>query len=73
VATLSRRHLCPYTEAKGPAAMEELSKLHRDVPYGWVLVVGALWRMVVRRRQEHQPVATRDRLAGGLNQLSHPH
>ena len=30
--------------------MEEASKLHRDVPYGWVLVGGALWRFVARRR-----------------------
>lgn len=53
--------------------MEELSKLHRDVPYGWVLVVGALWRVVVRRRREHAEIRQRDGLAGGLNQLSHPH
>lgn len=53
--------------------MEEASKLHRDVPYGWVLVVGALWRVVLRRRQAHSCGGARDGLAGGLNQLSHPH
>ncbi|CAN7414397.1 hypothetical protein LJR219_002635 [Phenylobacterium sp. LjRoot219] len=53
--------------------MEELSKLHRDVPYGWVLVVGALWRVALRRRQAPAAPEAHDRLAGGLNQLSHPH
>jgi len=51
--------------------MEEASKLHRDVPYGWVLAAAALWRLVARRRRAE--ACSGEGLAGGLNQLSHPH
>jgi hypothetical protein len=35
--------------------MEEATKLHRDVPYGYVLVLGAVWRAVAQRRRALKP------------------
>ena len=55
--------------------MEELSKTHKDVPYGWVLVVAAAARWVGRALSANPGV--RDERAAaldtGLNKLSSPH
>jgi len=55
--------------------MEELSKTHKDVPYGWVLVLaaglawaGGLLRSNPGARDEHAAS-----LGTGLNKLSSPH
>jgi hypothetical protein len=55
--------------------MEELSKTHKDVPYGWVLVVAAAARWVGKVLSANPGV--RDERAAaldsGLNNLSSPH
>lgn len=52
--------------------MEELSKLHRDVPYGWALVAAALWRAAVDRRRKAAEPGGREGMAGDRSPLSHP-
>jgi len=55
--------------------MEELSKIHKDVPYGWVLVVAAAARWIGKTLGANPGV--RDERAAaldvGLNRLSSPH
>ena len=55
--------------------MEELSKTHKDVPYGWLLVATAATRWVLRTLGANPGV--RDERAAaldvGLNKLSSPH
>jgi hypothetical protein len=54
--------------------MEELSKTHKDVPYGWVLVVAAAARSIGKALRANPSV--RDERAAaleGLNRLSSPH
>ena len=55
--------------------MEELSKTHKDVPYGWVLVLAAGVTWVGRLLRANPGV--RDEYAAsletGLNKLSSPH
>ena len=56
--------------------MEELSKTHKDVPYGWVLVVAAAARRVGRALSANPGVRDEraaDALDIGLNKLSSPH
>ena len=55
--------------------MEELHKTHKDVPYGWVLVVAAAARGL-RRVLSANPGLHDERAAAldvGLNRLSSPH
>ena len=55
--------------------MEELSKTHKDVPYGWVLVVGAVARLIGKALRGNP--GFRDERAApldvGLHALSSPH
>ena len=55
--------------------MEELHRTHKDVPYGWVLVVGAAARWIGQSLRTNPGV--RDERAAaldvGLNRLSSPH
>ena len=55
--------------------MEELHKTHKDVPYGWVLVVGAAARWIARtlRANPGIPDERAAALDAGLNGLSSPH
>ncbi|MCR5879939.1 hypothetical protein [Phenylobacterium sp. J367] len=46
-------------------------KTHRDVPYGWVLVVAAAWRWLKARREAGRP-DTHHALAAGLFRMSGP-
>jgi hypothetical protein len=51
--------------------MEELHKIHKDVPYGyWVLWVVPAWRLLTRRWGERKAVKAPP---AGLDQLSAPH
>jgi hypothetical protein len=55
--------------------MEELSKTHKDVPYGWVLVVAAAARLIGRTLSAN-PAVRDERAAAldlGLNRLTSPH
>ena len=55
--------------------MEELSKTHKDVPYGWVLVVAGAARWIGRVLRAN-PSLHDERAAAlevGLNRLSSPH
>jgi hypothetical protein len=55
--------------------MEELHKTHKDVPYGWVLVVAAAARWI-RRTLRANPTLRDERAASleiGLNCFSGPH
>lgn len=55
--------------------MEELSKTHKDVPYGWVLVAAAAGRLIGRALRAN-PSLHDERAAAleiGLNKLSNPH
>lgn len=55
--------------------MEELNKTHKDVPYGWVLVLGAIARWI-GRAMRGAPGLRDERAAAldvGLNKLSSPH
>ena len=55
--------------------MEELSKTCKDVPYGWVLVVGAVVRWIGKATRGN-PGLRDERAAAlevGLNKLSSPH
>ncbi|WP_374470124.1 hypothetical protein [Phenylobacterium sp.] len=47
-------------------------KTQRDVPYGWVLVVGALWRAIRTRKDRARP-QPHHTLAAGALRLSGPH
>lgn len=48
--------------------MEELHRIHKDVPFGyWVLWVVPAWRALTRRWRESRPT-----LPAGLDQLSGP-
>lgn len=51
--------------------MEELHRIHKDVPYGyWVLWIEPLFRALTRKwREPRSPRPT----ATGLDQLSAPH
>jgi hypothetical protein len=54
--------------------MEELHKTHKDVPYGWVLVVAVAARWIGRALRANPGV--RDEQAAALdpmNQLARPH
>ncbi len=49
--------------------MEELHKIHKDVPYGyWTLWVVPAWRFLTRRWRDRKAA-----LPAGLDQLSAPH
>ncbi len=51
--------------------MEELHKVHKDVPYGyWVLWVVPAWRFLTRRWRD-RPLGRA--LPAGLDQPSAPH
>ncbi|WP_293676712.1 hypothetical protein [uncultured Phenylobacterium sp.] len=51
--------------------MEELHRIHKDVPFGyWVFWVRPAWRALARKWRE--PRKGRD-LSAGLDQLSAPH
>jgi hypothetical protein len=55
--------------------MEELSKTHKDVPYGWLLVAAAAARWIGRTLSAN-PALRDERAAAldvGLNRLSSPH
>jgi hypothetical protein len=55
--------------------MEELSKIHKDVPYGWVLVAAAAARWFGRVLRAN-PSLHDERAAAlevGLHSLSSPH
>ena len=55
--------------------MEELHRTHKDVPYGWVLVVAAAARWAGRVLRAN-PGVHDERAAAldiGLNRLSSPH
>jgi len=55
--------------------MEELSKTHKDVPYGWVLVVAAAARWMGATLRAN-PGLRDERAAAlevGLNRFSSPH
>ena len=55
--------------------MEELSKTHKDVPYGWMLVVGAVVRWMIKALSVN-PGLHDERAAAldvGLYKLSNPH
>jgi hypothetical protein len=55
--------------------MEELSKTHKDVPYGWVLVAAAAARWIGNVLRAN-PGLHDERAAAldvGLNSLSSPH
>ena len=50
--------------------MEELHRIHKDVPFGyWVLWIAPAWRVLTRRWRERR---VRD-LPAGVDQLSAPH
>lgn len=50
--------------------MEELYKIHKDVPYGyWVLWLEPAFRALTRKWKERRG----QNLPGGLDQLSAPH
>ena len=49
--------------------MEELHRIHKDVPFGyWVLWIEPAWRALTRRWRDRRVT-----LAPGLDQLSAPH
>jgi hypothetical protein len=55
--------------------MEELSKTHKDVPFGWVLVAGAAARWVGKALRAN-PSLHDERAAAlevGMNKFSSPH
>jgi hypothetical protein len=55
--------------------MEELSKTHKDVPYGWVLVVAAAGRWMGRALRAN-PALRDERAAAlevGLHRFTSPH
>jgi len=53
------------------AVMEELHKIHKDVPYGyWVLWVVPAWRFLTRKWRDRP---TGRALPAGLDQPSAPH
>lgn len=50
--------------------MEELHRIHKDVPFGyWTGLIVPAFRWLVRRWAERKPAAT---LPAGLDQLSAP-
>ena len=59
----------------GRSEMEELSKTHKDVPYGWVLVVAAAarWMNATLRANPGLRDERAAALEVGLNRFSSPH